>query len=70
MEYEKVKNAYVLNNKMLDNTKENLRIMHPLPRVNEIDTDVDTNPKAYYFEQAENGVYARMALMCLILCCK
>ncbi len=67
MEYEKVKNAYVLNNKMLDNTKENLRIMHPLPRVNEIDTDVDTNPKAYYFEQAENGVYARMALMCLIL---
>ena len=67
MEYEKVKNAYVLNNKMLDNTKENLRIMHPLPRVNEIDTDVDKNPKAYYFEQAENGVYARMALMCLIL---
>ncbi|HOK37767.1 MAG TPA: aspartate carbamoyltransferase [Bacteroidales bacterium] len=67
MEYEKVKNAYVLNNKMLTSTKESLRIMHPLPRVNEIDTDVDTNPKAYYFEQAENGVYARMALMCLIL---
>jgi len=67
MEYEKVKNAYVLNNKMLEGTKENLRIMHPLPRVNEIDTDVDANPKAYYFEQAENGVYARMALMSLIL---
>lgn len=67
MEYEKVKNAYVLKNKMLEGTKDNLRILHPLPRVNEIDTDVDTNPKAYYFEQAENGVYARMALMCHIL---
>mgnify|MGYP000904604257 FL=1 len=67
MDYEKVKNAYVIKNKMLEGTKDNLKIMHPLPRVNEIDTDVDTNPKAYYFEQAENGVYARMALMCKIL---
>jgi len=67
MDYEKVKNAYILKNKMLDGTKDNLRILHPLPRVNEIDTDVDDNPKAYYFEQAENGVYARMALMCYIL---
>jgi aspartate carbamoyltransferase catalytic subunit len=67
MEYEKVKNAYILKNKMLEGTKDNLRILHPLPRVNEIDTDVDPNPKAYYFEQAENGVYARMALMCHIL---
>jgi aspartate carbamoyltransferase catalytic subunit len=67
MEYEKVKNAYILKNKMLEGTKDNLKILHPLPRVNEIDTDVDTNPKAYYFEQAENGVYTRMALMCYIL---
>ncbi len=67
MEYEKVKNAYILKNKMLDNTKDNLRILHPLPRVNEIDTDVDANPKAYYFQQAENGVYVRMALICHIL---
>jgi aspartate carbamoyltransferase catalytic subunit len=67
MEYEKVKNAYILKNKMLEGTKDNLRILHPLPRVNEIDIDVDPNPKAYYFEQAENGVYARMALMCYIL---
>ncbi|HNQ68887.1 MAG TPA: aspartate carbamoyltransferase [Bacteroidales bacterium] len=67
MEYEKVKNSYVIKNKMLEGTKENLRILHPLPRVNEIDTDVDANPKAYYFEQAENGVYTRMALMCKIL---
>jgi aspartate carbamoyltransferase catalytic subunit len=67
IEYEKVKNVYVLRNAMLDNTKDNLRILHPLPRVNEIHTDVDANPKAYYFEQAENGVYARMAIMASIL---
>lgn len=67
IEYEKVKNVYVLRNSMLDNTKDNLRILHPLPRVNEIHTDVDENPKAYYFEQAENGVYARMAIMASIL---
>ncbi len=67
IEYEKVKNVYVLRNAMLDNTKDNLRILHPLPRVNEIHTDVDDNPKAYYFEQAENGVYARMAIMASIL---
>lgn len=67
IEYEKVKNVYVLRNAMLDNTKANLRILHPLPRVNEIHTDVDANPKAYYFEQAENGVYARMAIMASIL---
>ena len=52
VEYEKVKNTYVLKNAMLENSKQNLRILHPLPRVNEIDMDVDTNPKAYYFEQA------------------
>ncbi|MDR0866607.1 MAG: aspartate carbamoyltransferase [Candidatus Symbiothrix sp.] len=67
MEYEKVKNVYVLNNKMLDNSKENLRILHPLPRVNEIAYDVDDNPKAYYFEQAKNGVYARQAIICKVL---
>jgi aspartate carbamoyltransferase catalytic subunit len=67
MEYEKVKNAYILKNDMLQNTKSNMKIMHPLPRVNEIDIDVDTNPKAYYFEQAENGVYTRMAIIASIL---
>ena len=67
MDYEKVKNAYILNNAMLEGTKDNLRILHPLPRVNEIATDVDSNPKAYYFEQAENGVYTRMAIMALML---
>ena len=67
IEYEKVKNVYVLRNSMLANTKDNLRILHPLPRVNEIHTDVDDNPKAYYFQQAQNGVYTRMAIMAAIL---
>ena len=67
LEYEKVKNVYVLKNKMLEGTKDNMKVLHPLPRVNEIDVDVDSNPKAYYFEQAENGVYTRMAIIALIL---
>lgn len=67
VEYEKTKNVYVLRNSMLKNTKENLKILHPLPRVNEISQDVDSNPKAYYFEQAENGVYARQAIISSIL---
>ena len=67
MEYERVKNSYILRNEMLDNTKPNLRILHPLPRVNEISTDVDDNEKAYYFTQALNGVYARQSIICSIL---
>jgi aspartate carbamoyltransferase catalytic subunit len=67
IEYEKVKNIYVLRNSMLKNTKENMRILHPLPRVNEIHTDVDKNPKAYYFEQALNGVFTRQAILCTLL---
>ena len=67
MEYEKVKNCYRLTNAMLANTKENLRILHPLPRVNEIAQDVDANPKAYYFQQAQNGLYVREAIICDVL---
>lgn len=67
MEYERVKNVYVLRNSMLEGTKDNMRILHPLPRVNEIDTDVDSNPKAYYFDQTENGVYVRMAIISYLL---
>lgn len=67
MEYERVKNAYVLRNDMLSRTKGTMRILHPLPRVGEIAADVDANPKAYYFNQAENGVYARMAIICYLL---
>jgi aspartate carbamoyltransferase catalytic subunit len=67
MEYEKVKNSYILRNEMLTNSKPNLKVLHPLPRVNEISEDVDANPKAYYFEQALNGVYVRQALLASIL---
>lgn len=67
MEYEKVKNLYTLHNDMLANAKPNLRVLHPLPRVNEIDRDVDDNPKAYYFDQARNGLFARQAIICKAL---
>ena len=62
-EYEKVKNLYTLRRNMLDVAKPNMRILHPLPRVNEIDRDVDDSPHAYYFEQARNGVFARQAII-------
>lgn len=67
IEYEKTKNMYVLKNSMLSNTKATMRILHPLPRVNEISTCVDENPKAYYFQQAQNGVYTRQAIISSIL---
>jgi aspartate carbamoyltransferase catalytic subunit len=67
MEYERVKDLYTLRNSMLENSRPNLRILHPLPRVNEIDRDVDDNPKAYYFQQAKNGLFARQALICRAL---
>ena len=67
MEYERVKNVYILKAKMLENTKPNLRILHPLPRVNEIAYDVDDTPQAYYFQQARNGLYARQAILCDVL---
>ena len=67
MEYERVKNVYVLKNSMLEATKDNMRILHPLPRVGEIAYDVDQNPKAYYFNQTENGVYTRMAIISYLL---
>ena len=67
MEYEKVKNAYVLYDHMLSETKPGMKILHPLPRVNEINTDVDANEKAYYFEQALNGVFTRQAIICTLL---
>jgi aspartate carbamoyltransferase catalytic subunit len=67
MEYERVKNVYTLTNSMLNTTKHNLRILHPLPRVTEIDSDVDSNPKAYYFKQAQNGLYIRQAIVSKVL---
>ena len=67
MEYERVKNVYVLRADMLQHSRPNLRILHPLPRVGEIAYDVDACPQAYYFQQAQNGVYVRQALMSAIL---
>ena len=63
-DYEKVKDVYELTAGMLSGVKPNMRILHPLPRVTEIATDVDESPKAYYFQQAKNGLYIREALIC------
>ena len=60
-------NMRVLSASMLKGCKPNMRVLHPLPRVNEITTDVDSTPYAYYFRQAQNGVYVRQALMAAIL---
>jgi len=67
MEYERVKNVYILHNRMLERSRPNLRVLHPLPRVNEIAYDVDDNPKAYYFRQARNGLFTREAILCDVL---
>ena len=66
-EYEKVKDLYVLRAAMLAGARENMKILHPLPRVNEIAYDVDNTPHAYYFKQAENGLYMREAIICHVL---
>ncbi len=66
-EYAHIKSAFVLNAKMLEEARPNMKVMHPLPRIDEITTDVDKTPHAYYFQQAENGVYARQALLALVL---
>ena len=63
MEYEQVKNVYILRNDMLTDARENMKILHPLPRVNEIAYDVDENPHAYYIQQAKNGLFARQAIL-------
>lgn len=65
-EYQKYKGTYIMDNKILRNIKKSAVIMHPLPRVNEITEEVDSDQRAIYFEQVENGIYVRMALLCLI----
>lgn len=65
--YEKCKNIYILKEEMLKEAKKNLKILHPLPRVNEIESSIDKTSFAHYFQQAENGLYVRMALLSLIL---
>ena len=67
LEYERTKSLYTLHNAMLKNSKPNLKVLHPLPRITEISKDVDDNPKAYFFQQAKNGLYARQAILCRAL---
>ena len=64
MEYERVKDGYILKASMLKDAKPTMKVLHPLPRVNEIAYDVDDDPHAYYFQQARNGLYARQAIIC------
>lgn len=66
-EYERVKLTYVLNREMLEGSRDNLRVLHPLPRVGEIALDVDDSPKAYYVQQAQNGLYTRQSIICEVL---
>lgn len=66
-EYERLKDSYILTGAKLENAKKSLSIMHPLPRINEIDTDVDADPRAHYFDQAANGRFIRMALILMLL---
>ena len=67
MEYERVKNVYILKKSMLKAAKPSMKILHPLPRVNEIAYDVDDDPHAYYIQQAGNGLFAREAIFCDVL---
>lgn len=66
-EYQHIKSAFLLNAQMLENVRANLKVLHPLPRVDEVHKNVDDTPYAYYFQQAQNGVYARQALLALLL---
>ena len=68
-DYQKVKDSYIIDKKLIKghNLRNNFRIMHPLPRVNEINTDVDRTKYAYYFQQAKNGVYTREAIISILL---
>ncbi len=66
-DYLKMKDFYILNADKMKLAKEDMAVMHPLPRVNEISVDVDNDPRAAYFRQAQNGVYIRMALILKLL---
>ena len=66
-EFKKIQGQYILKAEMLKNARTNMKVLHPLPRVDEIEVAVDATPHAYYFEQAKNGVFARQALLSLVL---
>ena len=66
-QYEKLKNYYILNKSKMQNAREDMLVMHPLPRVNEIDAEVDFDERAVYFKQAKYGMFVRMALIMKLL---
>lgn len=66
-EYANMKSQYVLRASMLESARENMKVLHPLPRIDEIIIDVDKTPHAYYFQQAGNGIFVRQALLALLL---
>ena len=66
-EYKHIASNYILGLDSLANARTNLKVLHPLPRVDEIKVEIDSSDYAYYFQQAENGVYARQALLALVL---
>jgi len=66
-DYSKIQDSYILKKEMLAQVKPNLKIFHPLPRVNEIDPAIDDTPYAYFFEQAANGIFVRQAILSLML---
>jgi len=66
-EYNRVKDSYIINRAMLSPCKPTMCLMHPLPRVNEIDVDVDQDPRAKYFKQPQYGMYMRMTLLGAVL---
>lgn len=66
-EYERLAGSYVVDAKLMGGAKKDMIVLHPLPRVDEIATDFDDDPRAVYFEQMENGMYVRMALLALVL---
>ena len=66
-DYVRLKDFYILNNQKMKQAKDDMIVMHPLPRVNEISVEVDKDPRAAYFRQVQYGVYARMALILTLL---
>ncbi|MDP6458765.1 MAG: aspartate carbamoyltransferase [Candidatus Bathyarchaeota archaeon] len=66
-DYARLKDAYLINKEFLKGAKKEMKLMHPLPRINEISTDVDNTPHALYFKQMRHGVYLRMAILALVL---
>ena len=66
-DYVRLKDFYILNKEKMKSAKPDMLVLHPLPRVNEISVEVDDDPRAVYFKQAQYGVYVRMALILTLL---